>query len=296
MRHLDLVHLSPLMQRTSGHPDIKIGLVDGPVLLSHPDLEHESLSLLEKDAGQPRYPNIAIQHGTAVAGVLKTKRGGVAPAICPNCSLLVRPIFTTSSSVDKMLPGTTLTELALAIFDCIQAGARLLNLSVGLVQTTTHGKQDLTEVLNYAVRREVLIVAASGNQGWIGGSLLTSFPGILPVVACDLQGRPLADSNLGASAGKYGLSAPGLDLPSLGLGDRPFLLTGTSAATPLVTGTLALLWSMFPAATTAELRHAILDTTQIRRKTVVPPLLDAWNAYRVLGTIVHQNQKRRIPV
>lgn len=296
MRHLELVHLPPLMQQTSGHPDIKIGLVDGPVFFSHPDLEHKSLYLLGEDAKQFHEASIAVQHGTAVAGVLKAKRGGAAPAICPDCSLLVRPIFAISSSADKMLPGTTLTELAHAIFDCVQAGARLLNLSVGLVQTATSGKQEFVEALDYAVRREVLIVAAAGNQGWIGDSLLTAFPGTLPVVACDLQGHPLTDSNLGISAGKRGLSAPGVDLPSLGLGDKPFLLTGTSAATPLVTGTLALLWSLFPAATAAQLRYAILGVADSKRTTIVPPLLHAWNAYHVLATIVHQNPKRRILV
>ena len=38
---LELVGLSPLMARTSGTPEIPIGLIDGPVRLDHPDLVTE---------------------------------------------------------------------------------------------------------------------------------------------------------------------------------------------------------------------------------------------------------------
>jgi hypothetical protein len=38
MGPLDVVKLKPLMERTSGRPEIMIGLVDGPVAIHHPDL------------------------------------------------------------------------------------------------------------------------------------------------------------------------------------------------------------------------------------------------------------------
>src|SRR5262245_58126344 len=37
MSPLDLVRLGPLMERTAGRPEIKVGLIDGPVALTHPD-------------------------------------------------------------------------------------------------------------------------------------------------------------------------------------------------------------------------------------------------------------------
>ena len=39
---LDLVNLNPLMELTSGRPEIVIGLVDGPVVIIHPDLPGEN--------------------------------------------------------------------------------------------------------------------------------------------------------------------------------------------------------------------------------------------------------------
>jgi len=41
--YLDLIRLIPLLERTSGRPEIKIGLIDGPVVLQHPDLTTENV-------------------------------------------------------------------------------------------------------------------------------------------------------------------------------------------------------------------------------------------------------------
>jgi len=38
MDSLDLVKLTALMERSRGSPDVKIGLIDGPVVAQHPDL------------------------------------------------------------------------------------------------------------------------------------------------------------------------------------------------------------------------------------------------------------------
>src|SRR6478672_3794130 len=40
---LDLVNLTPLMEVTNGRPEIVIGLVDGPVVITHPDLAGENV-------------------------------------------------------------------------------------------------------------------------------------------------------------------------------------------------------------------------------------------------------------
>jgi len=43
MNPLAIVKLTSLMDRTSGSPDVKIGLIDGPVVTRHPDLAGEHL-------------------------------------------------------------------------------------------------------------------------------------------------------------------------------------------------------------------------------------------------------------
>jgi subtilisin family serine protease len=123
---------------------------------------------------------------------------------------------------------------------------------------------------------------AAGNHGTLGSTVLTRHPWVVPVVAYDLRGRPLGHSNLGNSIGRHGLGAPGDRITSLGSAGQPLTLAGTSAATPFVTGAVALLWSAFPTATAAEIQYAVVHAAAPRRTTVVPPLLDAWAAYWAL--------------
>jgi len=286
MEPLDLVKLTALMARTSGSPEVKIGLIDGPVAAQHPDLASEHLREVsgKNSATCTQANSTACLHGTFVAGILSAKRNSPAPAICPNCTLLIRSIFTETTVGSEQMPSTTPKELAAAIIECIDAGAQVINLSLALAQPSTKGEQTLEEALNQAVRRGVIVVAASGNQGTLGSSAITRHPWIIPVVGCDRLGRPTNESNLGSSIGRRGLSAPGDGITSLGAEGQSLTLGGTSVAVPFVTGAIALLWSEFPNASAAQIKFAITQASTPRRASVVPPLLDAAAAYKILLT------------
>jgi subtilisin family serine protease len=134
----------------------------------------------------------------------------------------------------------------------------------------------------------VLIVAAAGNQGTLGSSAITRHPWVIPVVACDLRGRPINESNLGSSIGTRGLSAPGDGIASLGSEGKSLTLSGTSVAVPFVAGAIVLLWSEFPAATAAQIKLALMPGP--RRASVVPSLLNAAVAYQILLTTMTKRQ------
>jgi subtilisin family serine protease len=272
------------MAVTSGRPEIRIGLVDGPVAMDHPDLVTENVRPISARAGAActRPDSAACRHGTFVAGILTAKRTSSAPAICPQCTLLVRPIFPETVQRDGQLLTVDPRDLAEAIFECVEAGARILNLSAALVRTSPQGERQVEEALDHAARRGVVVVAAAGNEGSVGSSAITRHPGTIPVVAYDCQARPTGQSNLGASIGRRGLGAPGDQITSLGPQGQPATHGGTSAAAPFVSGAVALLWSVFPAATAARIRMAITQTSGRRRGSVVPPLLDAWGAYQAM--------------
>jgi subtilisin family serine protease len=280
--YLDLVRLTPLLARTRGTPEIKVGLIDGPVVIDHPDLATENIREVPgKFAGACAISSsAACKHGTFVAGILLAKRDSAAPAICPDCSLLVRPIFPETISGDWHVPSATPQELASAIIETINAGARILNLSAALVQPSAKGEDELQSALDYAAQHAVIVVAAAGNQGIVGSSVITRHPWVIPVAGCDLQGRLFGQSNLGNSIGRRGVLGPGDNITSLGPDGSPVTFGGTSVAAPFVTGAVALLWSEFRQVPAAEL---LLAVRGIRRPSrVVPPLLDAWSAHKCM--------------
>jgi subtilisin family serine protease len=286
MNPLELVKLTALMEHTSGSPEVKIGLIDGPVFTQHSDLAGEHLREIPGNNGATctQANSTACLHGTFVAGILSARRNSPAPAICPECTLLVRPLFSEATSGSEQMPSATPQELARAIIECVNAGARVINLSLALAQPSINEEEFLEETLNQAVRRGVIVVVAAGNQGTLGSSAITRHPWVIPVVACDLRGRPMNQSNLGSSIGRRGLCAPGDGITSLGVEGHPLTLGGTSVAVPFVTGSVALLWSEFPAAAAAQIKLAISHASAPRRASLVPPLLDTAAAYQILLT------------
>ncbi len=287
MDALDLVNLTKLVERAQGSPGIKIGLIDGPVAAQHPDFDSEHVREIPGSNGATcsQADSASCLHGTFVAGILAARRGAFAPAICPGCILIVRPIFSEATLGSERMPRATPDELATAIIECIEAGARVINLSLALAHPSSRGERVLEQSLDQAAKRGVIVVAAAGNGGTVGSSAITRHPWVIPVVAYDLRGRPMAQSNLGGSIGRRGLGAPGDRITSLGAEGEPLTLGGTSAAAPFLTGTIALLWSEFAAATAAAMKFAVTHATAPRRRTIVPPLLNAWAAHQTMAKL-----------
>ena len=284
---LAVVKLPALMERSAGTASVAIALVDGPVATGHPDLSGASIRAV---GGGPEavcavHHSSACDHGTFVAGILAAKRGSRAPAICPLCSLLVRPIFREATSNGR-LPTATPDEVADAIVESVRAGARILNLSAATGQPSTRTERRLSEALDYAARVGVVVVAAAGNQATLGSSAITRHPWVIPVVAYDRRGRPIGTSNLGSSIGRRGLGAPGEAIESLGPEGGIQIGGGTSSAAAFVTGAIGLLSSLYPTASATALRRAVAGGEP--RRSVTPPLFNAEAALesmeRMFGT------------
>ena len=278
MDPLELVKLTALMERTSGSPGVTIGLIDGPVVTQHPDLAGAHLREIPgKNGGTcTRANSTACLHGTFVAGILSAKRNSPAPAICPNCTLLIRPIFAETTSGSEQIPSAMPHELAAAIIDCIDAGARVINLSLGLAHPSTQGEQALDEALNHAVRRGVIVVAAAGNQGQnAAGYAPASCGNVVAVAAVDRNGGLTAYSNTGtqitvAAPGGIGTGADAIlssansgtqsaasDIPSVYLSRQ-----GTSLAAAQVSGIASLVLSVKPALAPSQVEDLIRNTVR----------------------------------
>lgn len=292
MPPLDLVGLTRVMQRTEGRAAFVVGLIDGPVETSHPDLVSAHLRPLSpaRKVSCRIADSAACAHGTMVAGILFARRGTGAPAICPGCTFVIRPIFHEQHPGRGSSATAPPEELAKAIVDTVNAGARVINLSSGLPRGAAVAGQDaLSHALSFAAQRGVLVVVAAGNQSSVAGSCITQHPWVIPVASCDAGGLPSAHSNVSSSIGRQGLLAPGDHIRSLAPGYSFTTFSGTSAACPFVSGAIALLWSEHRHLTATQIRQAVLGVGA--RSSVVPPLLNAWEAWRRVAEIAKKGSE-----
>jgi subtilisin family serine protease len=268
-----------LMSIAVGRAEIGVALLDGPVALSHPDLADARIRIIGpataascRADGSP-----ACRHGTSVAGILSARRSSAAPGICPGCTLVVRPIF--ENRVDSTAPRATAAELAGAIVESVEAGARIINVSSALSPTVGR-EPGLESALDMAARHGALVIVAAGNDGAVGSSSLTRHTSAIPVTACDAAGRPLRAANLSRSFGTRGIAAPGV-VTAIASAGPPVTLRGTSFAAAVVSGVCGLLWSLFPDAAGQEITWALAGLA--RRTSVAPPPLAGWQAYERLA-------------
>lgn len=289
---LELVRLNSLMALTSGREEITVALLDGPVTTTHPQFAGSKIRSLPSSSSQgcKDLSSVECRHGTFVAGLLAGARGSVTSGISPGCTLLVRPIYSETREGDRLV-GTTPERLAGAIVECMDAGARVVNVSSAIPSSAITAEEELHDVLGDASRRGVVVVAAAGNEASVGQSAITGHPWVLAVVAFGRDRRPMAQANLGRSIGRYGVGAPGENVTSLDPAGGTATMSGSSFAAPFVAGAAALLWSLVPTATAQEIRGALTDTEGHRRRTVTPPLLDAWAAYEAL--VRHHGRRKK---
>ena len=159
MDTLKQVRLQSLMAKSTGSNSIAVGIIDGPV-----DLNHEAFATSKirtargADIVACKTANsVACMHGTFVTGILTGKHGLHAPALCPACEIILRPIFSEESHGQELeLPSSTPDELAEAIVECIQAGANIINLSIGLSTTSLTRLRQVEELMNLQSRKEYL--------------------------------------------------------------------------------------------------------------------------------------------
>jgi hypothetical protein len=282
MHPLALVNLTKLMDMGEGSPAVSVGLIDGPLDVDHVGLNTTSIKQISSNEKLScrRADSHACAHATFIAGILSANRSYHAPAICPSCTLLVHPIFSEAHSDVATMPYASSAELAAAIVACVNAGARVINLSLALAQASDAPLLDQT--MDYAMKRGTIIVAAAGNYKTIGSSAITRHPWVIPVAACSASGAPTSISNLSGSIATRGLRAPGDNVESLSPTGMSMFLSGTSVSVPFVTGAVALIWSEFPDATAGQVKLAITQALHHRPTSITPILLDAWAAFTLL--------------
>jgi len=100
----------------------------------------------------------------------------------------------------------------------------------------------------------------------------------IPVVAVDRNGRPMPSSNLSHGVARFGVMAPGESISSTIPGAAYVAMNGTSVATTVVTGAIALLRVLHPEEGAGAIRRAVTRSNAAGQTGLAPRLLDAANA------------------
>ncbi len=262
--------------RTIGAPqawDLTIGtrrtviaIVDTGVDPNQPDLRGRVLrgwDFQNNDAN----PADDMGHGTAVAGVAAAAgndRIGIA-GMCWTCRILPVKVLNRHGS-------GTHSNVAAGIVWAADHGADVINLSIA----SPGGSTVLAGAVDYALRKGVVVVAAAGNDGSKRRNYPAALPGVLSVAASNQADALYRWSNHGSWVR---LAAPGCAYTTK-RGSNWSWWCGTSFATPLVAGTVALVKSLRPRYSRAQLEAAVLGTAVGFRRTALDGRLDAAQALR----------------
>lgn len=223
-----------------GDRRVCIAVLDGPVDQAHPCFAGADLTVLPTLAAQSTGEGRALAHGTHVASIIFGQPGGPVRGIAPNCRGLIVPIF---SDADQGLACSQL-DLARAILSAVDNGAHIINISGGQLTPSGSPEPILQQAIESCARRNVLIIAAAGNDGCECLHIPAAAPSVLAVGAMGTDGMPLASSNWGGAYASQGLLAPGADLACAAPGGGTTDKSGTSFATPVVSGFAGLLASL----------------------------------------------------
>lgn len=176
-------------------------------------------------------------HGTAVAALAAgdgTGTTGVAPA----ASLLSVRVTDADGLSDTF-------TVAQAIVAAVDAGAQVLNISLGAYQNHS----TLTRALDYAFAQGAVVVASAGNDQ---AGVLTwpaADPRVISVGAVDALEQQVTFSNSGDT---LRMAAPGYGITTAWLDETRVSFSGTSASAPLVTGAIAAVMSQSPGLSAAQ--------------------------------------------
>ena len=244
-----------------GSESTVIAVVDTGVMYTHEDLSGRILpgyDFYDRD-NDPMDEN---GHGTHVTGILGavTNNGiGVAGVTWSNKILPIK-VFGSSGS-------TTTSVIANGITYATDRGARVINMSLA----GSSSSSTLKSAVDYAYNRGVVMAAGSGNNGTLGIYYPAAYPNVLAIGASDSYDQRSSISNYG----------PGLDVlaPHNAMSTSRWVgygtMGGTSVSTAYASGVCALILSVNPGLTPAEVMQIVRDTAD----DIAPTGWDQYSGY-----------------
>lgn len=186
-------------------------------------------------------------HGTLITGLLASNGAGGAPkGVLPDAQyIILKALDHNGESEDYVL--------ARSIRTAVNQNARVILLSLGI----SVDSQVLREAIEYAYDRNVLIVAAAGNNT-THAQYPAAYPHVLAVGSVSANG---VRSSFTPEGYEMDVLAQGENIVGLNIGTGTRVSHGTSMAAPLVAALALALIDKYPFATIDEIKSHILLTS-----------------------------------
>lgn len=255
------------------------------------------------------------RHATHVAGIIAAIRNNGIGMDGVTNDVLIMPVKVVPDGDERD------KDVALGIRYAVDNGANIISMSFG--KGYSSHKDWVDEAVKYAEKHDVLMVHAAGNDGadddsiptypnpfFLDGKRADNFITVGASSATD------SDGHLAASFSNYGkthvdLFAPGVDIYSTLPGNTYGTMSGTSMATPVVSGVAALVLEYYPGLSAKQLRWVLdnsvtkLDTVKVIQPgssdTMVPfsslcisgGIVNAYNALKLAATLKGERDIKR---
>ncbi|MGY4927568.1 type VII secretion-associated serine protease mycosin [Streptomyces sp. 900105755] len=264
---LSALHLDEAWRTTKGK-GITVAVLDTGVEADHPDLAGNVLAAKDMIGfGAGPGDRDWARHGTAMAGIIAGHGHGVGNGdgvmgVAPEAKILpVRVILEDGDGARAKARSTRGNALAEGIRWAADHGADVINLSLGDDSDSAHPEPSEDEAIQYALKKDVVVVASAGNGGDKGDhiSYPAAYPGVIAATAVDKFG-----TRAGFSTRRWyaTVSAPGVDIVIADPDHKYYEGWGTSAASAFVSGAVALIKAAHPGLTPAQIKKLLEDTAR----------------------------------
>ena len=226
--------------------NVKVCVIDSGLAETHQDFDWSHMTGDTSTLSLENWKLDGNGHGTHVTGTIAAADNGSGViGVAPDAHIHVVKVFRGPDSAWSW--GSTLVAAAYA---CRDAGAKIINLSLG-GRGEARGEKEAFEQL---WQDGILSIAAAGNDASPDYFYPASQPTVMSVSATDPNRGPALFSQ---HNDQVDIAAPGVSIRSCVPGNNYAFWDGTSMAAPHIAGIAALLWSAKPTATNAEIREAI---------------------------------------
>jgi subtilisin family serine protease len=274
--YLDLINMGEAWRISKGNKDVVVAVVDDGFDLTHPELKNATITKQYNVIEQRNqvFGNNVLKHGTHVSTTLlgaANNHQGLS-GIAPNVSFMPiqigsqdRPYLTNTDIIDGILYALKNKASIISLSLGKQLSPSMINLSEPQQRELikNFGKDEelfWAELFSIAEKQNTTIVIAAGNDGVLSGiDPMQRYSNAIIVGAVDKNKKLASFSN----HGEYNtINAPGVQIVSAIPGNNFEPMDGTSMATPIVSGAVALYKSVHPSATNTEIKRKLNSSAQ----------------------------------